>query len=169
MKMPMWLGVFKAMQGFLAALPRFTACCLSCWQLTSETNRRKSFTQIWCGGFSNAWQALRNDLNTPAVLGALFNGLKKARSGADSPEAALQALKPAGALLYVLGVQLFARPDESESEQAAPTDVQSLAEDRWAAKQARDFSRADALRQEIAGKGWLVLDGPDGYTLKPNS
>jgi cysteinyl-tRNA synthetase len=122
------------------------------------------------GVFGNAWQALRNDFNTPAVLGALFNGLKKARSGAaESPETARNSLGGAGALLYVLGIRLFARPDETETEQAAPADVQSLAEQRWEAKQARDFGRADSLRKEIADKGWLVLDRPDGYSLKSNS
>lgn len=121
------------------------------------------------GVFSNAWQALRNDMNTPALLGALFNGLKKARAAADSPVAAGKALEAAGALLYVAGIQLFARAEENKPADTAPPEVQSLAEERWQAKQARDFARADALRADIAAKGWLVVDRPDGYSLQSNS
>jgi cysteinyl-tRNA synthetase len=122
------------------------------------------------GAFTNSWQALRNDLNTPAVLGALFNGLKTARSEAgDSPEQARGALAAAGTLFYALGLRLFARPEETVPERSIPADVQALADERWEAKRARSFERADALRQEIAEKGWLVLDRPDGYSLQPKS
>ena len=36
-----------------------------------------------------------------------------------------------------------------------------------AAKQAKDFAAADALRQELAAAGWSMLDRKDGYTLEP--
>ena len=36
---------------------------------------------------------------------------------------------------------------------------------RSAARAARDFARADALRSEIEAAGWTVADGPDGSTL----
>jgi cysteinyl-tRNA synthetase len=48
-----------------------------------------------------------------------------------------------------------------------PAPVRLLAEQRWAAKQAKDFAAADALRRELAAQGWTMLDGKDGYRLEP--
>jgi cysteinyl-tRNA synthetase len=49
----------------------------------------------------------------------------------------------------------------------APAEVLALAEARQAARQAKDFKRADALREQIQAKGWLVEDTPKGPRLKP--
>jgi cysteinyl-tRNA synthetase len=48
-----------------------------------------------------------------------------------------------------------------------PPPIKALAEKRWAAKQAKDFAAADALRKELAAAGWSMLDGKDGYKLEP--
>ena len=45
--------------------------------------------------------------------------------------------------------------------------VTALADQRWAAKKARDFKAADTLRGELAAAGWSMLDGKDGYKLEP--
>lgn len=47
----------------------------------------------------------------------------------------------------------------------APEQVEALAAERAAARVARDWARADALREEIAALGWVVRDVPDGYEL----
>lgn len=47
----------------------------------------------------------------------------------------------------------------------APSEVVALAEERVAAKAAKDFARADQLRAEIAALGWLIADKADGYEL----
>ncbi len=46
-----------------------------------------------------------------------------------------------------------------------PDSVIELAERRRAARAARDFAAADALRDEIAALGWIVTDTPDGFAL----
>jgi cysteinyl-tRNA synthetase len=48
-----------------------------------------------------------------------------------------------------------------------PTDAQRLLDERTAARSARDFDRADALRAELAALGWEPQDGPNGSTLRP--
>ena len=50
---------------------------------------------------------------------------------------------------------------------SAPEDVVRLAEQRAAARAARDFTTADALRDRIEVLGWLVHDAPDGFSLDP--
>ncbi|MDF9826066.1 cysteinyl-tRNA synthetase [Ereboglobus sp. PH5-10] len=102
--------------------------------------------------------ALHDDLNTPAALGALFTLVNRgpAESKLDAPVFARA--------MFALGLKLDA-PVAPKAE--APADVTALAEQRWAAKKAKDFAAADRLRGEIAGKGWTMLDGKDGYKLEP--
>ena len=47
----------------------------------------------------------------------------------------------------------------------APAAVADLAEQRRAARAAKDFSGADRLRDEILALGWEVRDDPGGYRL----
>jgi len=47
--------------------------------------------------------------------------------------------------------------------------VVGLAEAREAARAAGDFARADALRDEIEGRGWEVQDVSEGFRLIPKA
>jgi GT2 family glycosyltransferase len=46
-----------------------------------------------------------------------------------------------------------------------PPEVTALAEQRAAARAAKDFAASDRLRDEIAAAGWVVRDRPEGYAL----
>lgn len=48
-----------------------------------------------------------------------------------------------------------------------PDEVELLLRDRRAARDAADFERADALREEIRALGWEVQDSPHGSTARP--
>jgi hypothetical protein len=50
---------------------------------------------------------------------------------------------------------------------AVPDEVIALADERVAARAAKDWARSDALRDQIAALGFVVADGPDGYRLSP--
>jgi cysteinyl-tRNA synthetase len=47
-----------------------------------------------------------------------------------------------------------------------PPDIVRLAEERTAARTAKDFAQADTLRDRIAEAGWTVVDEPGGYRLE---
>ena len=47
----------------------------------------------------------------------------------------------------------------------APDEVKALVEQRAAAKKAKDFAKADALRAQIAALGWTVTDTAQGPQL----
>ena len=47
-----------------------------------------------------------------------------------------------------------------------PAEVAALAQRRVEARAARDFAAADALRDEMASAGWLVVDTADGFELR---
>jgi len=116
------------------------------------------------GAFLNdAVDALRDDLNTPMALGAIFSALKAHPPEALTPEQAADCLACLDRALWALGLDVTA-PLAAPSE--APAAVAALAERRWQAKKAKDFAAADALRAEIGAAGWSMLDGKDGYRLE---
>ncbi|MBD3222385.1 cysteine--tRNA ligase [bacterium] len=49
---------------------------------------------------------------------------------------------------------------------AVPEAIRSLVDERDHARQARDFARADALRDRIEAEGYSVEDGPHGSTVR---
>lgn len=110
---------------------------------------------------------LRDDLNTPAALGSLFKLGHEISCGigggpTDADVATLDQI------LGVLGFEatklnLLAAAPKAE----APAEIVALAEKRWAAKTAKDFAAADALRKELTAAGWSMLDRKDGYSLEP--
>jgi cysteinyl-tRNA synthetase len=108
------------------------------------------------GAFQPALEALRDDLNVPAALGALFTVVNRGPKGIAKADFE-QVLK-------VLGL-IPAAPAANQAQVPAP--ISTLAEKRWGAKQAKDFKAADALRSELAAAGWSMLDGKDGYKLEP--
>jgi cysteinyl-tRNA synthetase len=105
--------------------------------------------------FAPVFAALEDDLNTPGALGALFTVVNRGPKGIDA--AAFDRVT------FALGLDLAA----GQSRISAPAEILALAGKRWAAKQAKDFAAADALRKEIAAAGWSMLDRKDGYSLEP--
>ena len=48
----------------------------------------------------------------------------------------------------------------------APAEVAALVEARQAARKAKDFKRADAIRDELKASGWVIEDTPKGARAK---
>jgi cysteinyl-tRNA synthetase len=93
--------------------------------------------------------ALDDDFNTPEALAVLHRWRTK---GANE-----QVRRALGC--FGIGA----------AQQDAPAHVVELAEERVAARAARDFARADELRAAIEAAGWEVRDiaDPPGYRLVP--
>ena len=111
--------------------------------------------------------ALDDDLNTPAALAELARIAGEARkAGTPDARAALKAhLLGAGKALGLLQqdpADWFARGASGDDDSR----IQSLVDERTAAKQARDFARADAIRQQLADEGVLLEDTPQGVRWK---
>lgn len=53
----------------------------------------------------------------------------------------------------------------TENSNQPPAELLALAEQRLQARQAKDWGRADSLRQQIQAAGWQVKDTPDGWQL----
>jgi cysteinyl-tRNA synthetase len=112
--------------------------------------------------------AMGDDLDTPAAL-AVLHGLAGELNGAVAvgeadPVAVAAAADGLRDALWVLGLDTL---DPGAGEGAAPADVVALAEERQAARAARDFARSDELRDEIARRGYTVRDTAQGPDLVP--
>lgn len=117
------------------------------------------------GIFSSTWEVLLNDLNTPAALGQLFGALKEVEKAEHSAPDAAILLKQLASVLYALGLDPLALPEAPAID--APPEIEALARERWEAKQAKEWSKADELRAKLQEQGWVVKDRKDGYDLLP--
>lgn len=113
--------------------------------------------------------ALCDDLNTPeafAVVTGLADEARKATTPAEQA-ATKAALLGAGRLLGLLQQDpesWFQSTGGGDAIDAAW--VQGLLDERLAARAARNFARADAIRAELAAKNIAIEDGPDGTRWK---
>ena len=113
-----------------------------------------------------AWEALLDDLNVPKALGQLFTLVNGTAPASLGPAAAADTLAGVRWLTgSVLGLVLPPAAEPATAE--IPPEIRALAEQRWAARTARDWSAADTLRAELTARGWEMKDGKEGYTLAP--
>lgn len=117
-------------------------------------------------------EAMDDDFNTAKALADLYGIFKQIRALLSQGDPACAAKANAVRQTYAL-LGLFASPDKTvqayEQKHAVeiPGEVQRLAEQRFQAKQARDWATADALRAQLTSLGWSVKDSKDGYQLSP--
>ncbi|KAF1698261.1 cysteine--tRNA ligase [Pseudoxanthomonas jiangsuensis] len=107
--------------------------------------------------------ALEDDLNTPQALAELARIAGEARKAGDAAEKAHLKAELLGAglalgLLQQAPADWFNRGASGEDD----TRIQALVDERGAAKRARDFARADAIREQLAAEGILLEDTPQG-------
>ena len=110
--------------------------------------------------------ALDDDLNTPQALAELARIAAEARK-AEGParreaKAAVLGAGFALGLLQQAPEAWFARGASDGDD----TRIQALIDERIAAKAARDFARADAIRKQLADEGVLLEDTPQGVRWK---
>ena len=107
--------------------------------------------------------ALDDDLNISGAWGAIFEWVRdtnrKLADNAMDPAAAAAALATWDKLDSVLGVG-------AAKEVEVPADILALVEARQAARKAKDFKRADTIRDELKAKGWVIEDTPKGARAK---
>jgi len=111
------------------------------------------------GRFVTAWEVLHDDLNVPGALGEIFKVEPKTATIEQAMEDLEGLIKIA---VFALGLNLPLPEDKT----AAPAEITALAQQRWDAKQAKNFAQADILRHEIEARGWKVLDRKDGFGLE---
>lgn len=113
------------------------------------------------GIFLPVWDALRDDLNTSGALGQLYTMVAKIEAGEVTPSD--QDKQDFASLLYAFGFHL----QKEEVAVEVPVDILALAQERWEAKQNKDWATADKLRDALKEKGWQAKDGKDSFEVLP--
>jgi cysteinyl-tRNA synthetase len=108
-------------------------------------------TEEWMKKFSDAMNA---DLNTPAALAIIFDAMTWSR---NHPTVSFKKFIEKISLTF----GCFEMSDEK-----IPADIQSLLDERDAARAAKNFAESDRLRGEIEKRGFTVKDTKDGQQLR---
>jgi cysteinyl-tRNA synthetase len=105
--------------------------------------------------------ALADDFNTPRAMAELFELVAEANRGnvPGAPEALAE-------MLDRVGLSSLTQPDEGAE---ADDEAEKLLGERQQARAAKDFGRADEIRDRLAELGWEVRDGAEGAKLVPKA
>ena len=108
-------------------------------------------------------RAMDDDFNTADAVAAIFDLVKFINSNTDA-ESSTEYLNELFALLVKLTDVLGLIVDKKEEILAE--DIEKLIEERQAARKAKDFARADAIRDELLAKGIILKDTREGVQWK---
>ncbi len=127
--------------------------------------------------------ALADDLNTSAALGVLFGvvrdvnaalaagglpeaNLAQARALLSRADSIFAFLPPGGTDVARVAREIGGKAYEVVGVGDVPVEILEKVVGRQAARAARDFARADALRDELAAGGYVVEDVPGGARVR---
>jgi cysteinyl-tRNA synthetase len=104
-------------------------------------------------------EALADDFNTPRAMAEVFELV-----GEANRKAVPGAAGAVRGMLELVGLESLASGDEGGDEEA-----ETLLAEREQARAAKDFARADEIRDRLAEMGWVVRDGAEGAKLVPKA
>lgn len=122
----------------------------------------------------NCYAAMNDDLNTPIVIGHLFDACRTINSIVDGKETiSSDALEALHDLFHVFCFDLLGLKEEvgneNGREEAFGKVVDLLLEQRKKAKANKDWATADQIRDELKALGFDIMDTKDGsFTWKLN-
>ena len=129
-------------------------------EMSAEEKEAFAKTDAYVEEFENA---MDDDFNTADAIAAIFDLVKYANTTAtaESSKEYLQSLLDRIVKLGdVLGLIL------DKKEELLDADIEKLIEERQAARKAKDFARADAIRDELLEKGIILKDTREGVQWK---
>jgi cysteinyl-tRNA synthetase len=107
--------------------------------------------------------ALADDFNTPRALAEVFELVGEANRGEVPKDSAASAVAE---MLELVGLSTLTQPERGAEGDGRALE---LMREREEARGAKDFARADELRDELAEMGWTVRDSADGPSLVPKT
>jgi cysteinyl-tRNA synthetase len=149
------------LQGARRALARLDDCALRLTEVAAGASAEPERTML-----DKFTDALDKDLNIAEAWGTLFGWITELNTLLSAnrlaPEQAAAALSTLRRLDAVLGLGLGGAAEADE----VPAAIAGLLAERQTARQSKNFKRADAIREELKAKGWVIEDTPKGARLK---
>jgi cysteinyl-tRNA synthetase len=103
---------------------------------------------------------MNDDLDTPSATALLFDTVRQANAALDSDSRMAGSLAAAAfEICSAFGLEL-------KQQDVIPADVAAKAAQLDAARVAREFAVADALREELQHDGWIVETTKDGTVVR---
>jgi cysteinyl-tRNA synthetase len=157
----------EGLEGSRSALARLDECILKLRELAGPAIGPSAAPDA--STLSRFTAALDDDLNISGARAALFDWLKEMNraiaAGQLARDRAAVGLATFADMDRVLGLQLLEAAGSAPDE-GADAACQKLLGERQAARKAKDFKRADAIRDELKSKGWAIEDTAKGPRLR---
>ena len=128
--------------------------------ITAEETEKFAKTEEFVKGFEDA---MEDDFNTADAVASVFDLVKYINTNTDA-DSSKEYLKEMFDLLVKLTDVLGLIVDKEED--ILEEDIEKLIEERQAARKAKDFARADAIRDELLAKGIILKDTREGVQWK---
>ena len=129
-------------------------------EMSAEEKEAFSKTDAYVEEFE---KAMDDDFNTADAIAAIFELVKYANTTATA-ESSKEYLRGLLDRIVKLGDVLGLILDKKE--ELLDADIEKLIEGRQAARKAKDFARADAIRDELLEKGIILKDTREGVQWK---
>jgi cysteinyl-tRNA synthetase len=147
------------LQGAKNALARIDECMSKLKEIAGQTVSNPDDALM-----AKVGAAMDDDLNVSGAWGVVFEWVRELNKSLAANQLPPAQAAAALATWRAVGEGLFglAMPGEVE----IPAEIVALFEARQAARKAKDFKKSDAIRAELAAKGWGIEDTPKGPKLK---
>ena len=129
-------------------------------EMSAEEKEAFSKTDAYVEEFE---KAMDDDFNTADAIAAIFELVKYANTTATA-ESSKEYLRGLLDRIVKLGDVLGLILDKKE--ELLDADIEKLIEERQAARKAKDFAKADAIRDELLEKGIILKDTREGVQWK---